>query len=253
MPRDSSGNYTLPEAAFVAGTTIVAADVNSDMSDLGSEIQDSLSRSGKGGMTAPLRCANGSAVAPSFSFTNDTGVGFYRKSSGVAGLAAGGNDVGSWTSTGMFAGSASTAPIASSVFLAANQSTTSSTMGDLTGLSFSVTASGVYVFEAVLAVTRAGTATNWQLDVNGPAAPTSIIYNALTINAGTVGYGNSSAFATALGLLQGVTYTSSSFHVTGVLTNGANAGTVQLRFSSSDNTTSISCLKGSILRWQKVA
>lgn len=92
---------TLAEAAFVGGTTIVAADVNSDLSDIASEMTDSLSRSGKGGMTAPLRVANGSAAAPSYAFTNDTGVGIYRKSSGVGALVAGSNEALSWDSTGV--------------------------------------------------------------------------------------------------------------------------------------------------------
>jgi hypothetical protein len=48
------------------------------MDDLSDEITDSLSRSGKGGMTAPLRGTDGTTGAPAFSFTSETGSGWYR-------------------------------------------------------------------------------------------------------------------------------------------------------------------------------
>jgi hypothetical protein len=55
MPRDSSGTYTpSPASPFVTGTPIAATTANARAADLATEITDSLSRSGKGGMTAPL-------------------------------------------------------------------------------------------------------------------------------------------------------------------------------------------------------
>ena len=51
MPRDASGNMTLPVGnPVVSGTAISSAVQNATMADLAAEIQDSLSRSGKGGM-----------------------------------------------------------------------------------------------------------------------------------------------------------------------------------------------------------
>lgn len=57
MPRSSSGSYTIP-TQLVAGTTALASDVMSDFNDLGTEMADSLSRSGKGGMQADLDMGN---------------------------------------------------------------------------------------------------------------------------------------------------------------------------------------------------
>jgi hypothetical protein len=57
MPRDGSGNYTLPVNSVdpaVTNTTINPTDFNSTMNDLSTEIQDSLDRSGKGAMLAAL-------------------------------------------------------------------------------------------------------------------------------------------------------------------------------------------------------
>lgn len=248
---------TLPTGnPVVSGTAITPTWANTTLSDIEDELTDSKSRSGKGDFTAPARCANGSVAAPSFAFTNDTGVGMYRKSSGTGSLAAGGSDIATFDSTGLYIGTGiSPVPsnIPATVYRTANQSTTSSTEANVTDLSFSVVASGVYEFEAVLSVSRAGTGTNFIVDFNGPAAPTSIQYMGVITNAGTLGFGNATAFGDNIGLLQGVTLTTGVFSVKGVLVNGANAGTVALRFASSDNATSISILRGSLLRYQRLA
>ncbi|GAF72642.1 unnamed protein product, partial [marine sediment metagenome] len=56
MPRDGSGNYTLPSGnPVVSGTLITPSWANPTMSDLGNEMTDSLSRSGKGGMTVAFQ------------------------------------------------------------------------------------------------------------------------------------------------------------------------------------------------------
>lgn len=90
MSRDASGNYTLPAGnPVVSGTAISSTTHNNTMSDLATEMQDSLSRSGKGGMTAPLRTADGTAGAPSYSFTNDNDLGFYRISNNAIGVSLG--------------------------------------------------------------------------------------------------------------------------------------------------------------------
>lgn len=55
MPRDSSGTYTPnPSTPFVTGTPIASSVANTRAADLATEITDSLSRSGKGGMLAPI-------------------------------------------------------------------------------------------------------------------------------------------------------------------------------------------------------
>jgi hypothetical protein len=64
MPRDSSGNYTLPTGnPVVSGTSISSTAHNTTMADVRSEITDSLCRSaGKGGMLAPLLFSSISAT-----------------------------------------------------------------------------------------------------------------------------------------------------------------------------------------------
>ena len=82
MARDSSGNMTLVAGnPVVTGTTVDSSDFNDTMDDFKDEITDSLSRSGKGGMTAPLRTADGSVSAPAHSFTSETNTGLFRAGS----------------------------------------------------------------------------------------------------------------------------------------------------------------------------
>jgi hypothetical protein len=82
--RNSSGTYTPTTTGtypFVSGTTISSSTMNGLFSDLSTEMTDSLSRSGKGGMLAPIRVPDGSATAPSHSFTSETGSGLWRAGS----------------------------------------------------------------------------------------------------------------------------------------------------------------------------
>ena len=100
--RDASGTYTLPvnsENPAVFGTPINPTDHNSTMNDIKAEITDSLSRSGKGGMTAPLTMSKTGTAATVM-------VSFYEPSSANGagltlnvGQAAAGNQTGSLTYT----------------------------------------------------------------------------------------------------------------------------------------------------------
>jgi hypothetical protein len=96
MGRSSGGSYTLPGANFVNGTTADAAAVNAKFSDLATEMTDSLSRSGNGGMLARLRGVDGTQAAPAYSFTSETSVGFYRAGSADVRFASAGTDVMKW-------------------------------------------------------------------------------------------------------------------------------------------------------------
>lgn len=94
MPRNSGGTYTLASGnPVVAGTRITAAHENSTVSDMAAELTDSLSRSGRGGMTAPLRGVSGTAAAPGLSFTAEPGSGLYRSAAGDIRLSRLGVDV----------------------------------------------------------------------------------------------------------------------------------------------------------------
>lgn len=103
MARDSSGNYSLPGSAFVTGQTASATDVNTKLSDLAAEMQDSLSRSGKGGMSQPFRTVDGTVSGPGFSYTQETGTGLYRVSAGVLGMAILGVQVARASASGLHA------------------------------------------------------------------------------------------------------------------------------------------------------
>jgi hypothetical protein len=89
MPRDASGNYTLPAGNPVVTATVISSTwANTTLNDIRDTLTDSLSRSGEGGMTAPLAEIDGTALVPSYTFSSEPGLGFYRAAAGV--LAASG-------------------------------------------------------------------------------------------------------------------------------------------------------------------
>lgn len=87
MPRNSSGTYTLPAGNPVVPNTLIETTwANPTMSDIGSAITDSLDRQGRGSMLAPLKLTDGTAVAPSLSFSSESTTGMYRAAAGTLGL-----------------------------------------------------------------------------------------------------------------------------------------------------------------------
>lgn len=68
MPRNGSGTYTLPEAAFVDGTTINAAPVNSNYSDIASALTGSVASDGQTPMTGDLNM-NGNDITNAAAIT----------------------------------------------------------------------------------------------------------------------------------------------------------------------------------------
>lgn len=83
MPRDANGNYTLPSGNPVLSNTLIASVwANDTMSDLANEMQDSLSRSGKGGFTAPVGVVDKSGSIPGINFASEPTSGFKREGAG---------------------------------------------------------------------------------------------------------------------------------------------------------------------------
>lgn len=79
MSRAAGGTYTLPAGnPVVTGTIISSTWGNTTLSDVATTLTDSLSRSGLGGMTAPLLGADGAVGTPAYSFTNEPSSGIYR-------------------------------------------------------------------------------------------------------------------------------------------------------------------------------
>ena len=102
MPRDGSGNYSLPAGNPVVSGTIIESDwANTTMPDLGNEITNSLSRQGEGGMLAPLRHANGTALVPSITFTNDIQSGMYLANPSEVVMSIAGVNSMRWTTSGV--------------------------------------------------------------------------------------------------------------------------------------------------------
>jgi hypothetical protein len=78
MPRDASGNYTLPAGnPVVTGTTIDSSWANDTMDDIKTVLTDSLSRSGDGGMLVAFENASGTVGAPGMTWTSEPTSGFY--------------------------------------------------------------------------------------------------------------------------------------------------------------------------------
>lgn len=101
MPRDSSGNYSLPAGnPVVTGTTIASSWANTTFNDLSTEMTDSLSRSGKGGMLSQFKIADGAVGAPGLAFASEPGSGLYRSGAGAVSISVLGNQILTITTTG---------------------------------------------------------------------------------------------------------------------------------------------------------
>jgi len=101
MPRNSSGVYSLPAGnPVVSGTVITSTWANTTLPDIGSELTNSLDRSGRGGMLAALKGIDGTLGAPAYSFTSEPTSGLYRSGSGVLTVSIGGASVGTFSSAG---------------------------------------------------------------------------------------------------------------------------------------------------------
>lgn len=99
MPRNSSGTYSLPQSAFVPGTTISSSAVNSDFSDIATALTQSLASTGVTSMTGPIKAYGGSVGMPGYSFSTDQTTGFWLVSTGNIGLSVGGSQGAIFNST----------------------------------------------------------------------------------------------------------------------------------------------------------
>lgn len=98
MSRDSGGTFTLVAGnPVVTGTVIESNWANNTMNDLASGLTDSLSRTGKGAMAAPLKATNGAVSAPSYTFDTEITSGIYRSSTGDIRFGLLGIDLMRWT------------------------------------------------------------------------------------------------------------------------------------------------------------
>jgi hypothetical protein len=90
MPRNGSGTYSLPQAAFVSGTKISSSVMNSDLSDIASALTQSLAADGQTPITGGLQFFSGSVGAPGITFASDKTTGFWLNAAGQIGVAISG-------------------------------------------------------------------------------------------------------------------------------------------------------------------
>ena len=97
MPRDLSGNYTLPAGNPVTpGAIITSSWANSTMSDVATALTDSLDRNGRGGMLAPFQFTDGTINGPGAAWINEPTTGLYRAALGDLRMAILATDVMKW-------------------------------------------------------------------------------------------------------------------------------------------------------------
>lgn len=98
MSRNSSGSFTLPAGNPVVSSNIISSTAhNATMADLRTEVTDSLCRSGKGEMLAPLQLSVGTVALPGLTFVGDPDTGFYRVGANNPAMSAAGTKIQSWT------------------------------------------------------------------------------------------------------------------------------------------------------------
>jgi hypothetical protein len=101
MPRDISGNYTLPVGnPVVDGTIIDVGWANPTMADITVQLNNVLTLDGVLPATAPIKFATGSAAAPSITFNADPALGIYRGGTNILGFATAGVSRGTISATG---------------------------------------------------------------------------------------------------------------------------------------------------------
>lgn len=82
MSRNSSGVYSLPLPAYIAGTTITSSAMNTNLSDIATALTGSVASNGVTSMTGPLKLAAGTLGAPALTLVSDTTTGFYNSAAG---------------------------------------------------------------------------------------------------------------------------------------------------------------------------
>lgn len=97
MPRDGSGNYTLPAGnPVVIGTLIESSWANSTLSDIATQLNNVITRDGLLGPVNPFKLIDGSQSAPGLAFNSEPGLGLYRIGGNQLGFAAA-NSTFMWT------------------------------------------------------------------------------------------------------------------------------------------------------------
>jgi hypothetical protein len=95
--RNSTGTYSLPTGnPVVPGTTISTTWANNTLSDISTELTNSLDRSGRGAMLAPLQHSSGTVTSPSLTFSSEPGSGIYRAGTNDVRMSVNQTDAQKW-------------------------------------------------------------------------------------------------------------------------------------------------------------
>ena len=100
MPRDSSGNYTLPPGnPVVAGTIIDVSWANPTMADIAVQLNGVMTRDGLLGPTAQIAFVDGTPANPGIKFQTTPATGFFTDLVNNIALSAGGVERFRWGTT----------------------------------------------------------------------------------------------------------------------------------------------------------
>lgn len=127
----------------------------------------------------------------------------------------------------------------------ADQSSTSTTFADVTGMTFAVLASTSYRIECDLSYLTAATTTALQIALNGPASPTAMRYTVTTSTSATARHNASQNAYDANTNPASALTTALPVRLVGVVENGVNAGTLALRMRTEITASSVTIQRGS--------
>jgi hypothetical protein len=128
----------------------------------------------------------------------------------------------------------------------ADQASTSTSFADVTGLTFSVSASTSYSIVCEISYVTAVSTTALQLALNGPASPTAMRYTVRTSTTATAMHSASqSAYDANTNPATGGGATALPVRLVGTVENGSNAGTLALRMRTEVSSSSVTVQRGS--------
>lgn len=246
---NSTGNYLSGEIRTAAqlkadldleiGTDVQA--YNASTSILGSSIDLTAE------VTGTLPVANGGTGVTALTSLNVNTLGSGAATSGQVPTANGTGGI-AWGSP-----SAGSSPVAGKV--ASDQTSTSTSYADVTGMTAAVDANTTYIFEAYINWQSSDSTEGIGLAVNGPASKTTLLVHA-AVNAGANYYGfiaATSAYDDGVVATSGASSTSRAAYVRGMIVTGATSGTLAIRFRAETGGANSATVKaGSVLILTKI-
>lgn len=138
--------------------------------------------------------------------------------------------------------------------LTADQTNSTITLADVTGLGFTVAASTDYEFEFLIPFQTAALTTGMALAVNGPGSPSMLAVELrVPISTSTEVIRHTNAYNTeALGTAVDAINAPRLATIRGVLRNGSTAGTLTARFRSEVAASAVVVRAGAMVRWQPI-